>query len=261
MAEEELPNPSGLLIYFLVISIIYLIYTAIQLFTSGSGNNIEALSEKANNMNLNIAYILVLIIGTYFINTNISKAMCGSQEIDWLNILFITLLPWLIIFIVLYFLLEIFPGWVTPFSNTIGYLVVTLLGVETKLEDMLNEVTYNKDRELVKAIGNIQSNKSKFINQFNEKPQEFREFIIKLGNVEIIKNDYKLNDQGYDCDKKLADIYKLVLLKHVIGKLFWYILAGVLISSITYSFIINLTCNKTIEEARREYEDFIDSDD
>ena len=260
MAEEDLPNPSGLLIYFLVISIIYLIYTAIQLFTSSSETNIQTLSEKANNMNLNIAYILVLIIGTYFININISKAMCSSQQIDWLNILFITLLPWLIIFIVLYFLLEIFPGWVTPFSNTLGYLVVSLLGVETKLKIMLNEYkddTDKKDKELVKAIANIQSNKSKFINQFNEKPYEFSEFIIKLGNAKIIKDNYTLTPDNYEGKKELADIYKLVLLKHIIGKLFWYILAGVLISSITYSFIINLTCNKSIEEAERDHEEFL----
>ena len=258
MAEEDLPNPSGLLIYFLVISIIYFIYTAIQLFTSNS-DNIQTLSEKANNMNLNIAYILVLIIGTYFININISKAMCSSQQIDWLNILFITLLPWLIIFIVLYFLLEIFPGWVTPFSNTIGYLVVILLGVEKKLKKMLNDETdENKgDRELVKAIANIQNNKSKFINQFNEKPYEFREFIIKLANAKIIKDEYTLASDNYEGNKKLAAIYKLVLIKHIIGKLFWYILAGVLISSISYSFIINLTCNKSIEEAERDYDEFL----
>ena len=259
MAEEDLPNPSGVLVYFLVISIIYLVYTAIQLFSSEkTTTTLEAINSVSNNMTVNIVYILVLIVGTYFINTNISKAMCGSREIDWLNILFITLLPWLLIFVLLYFLLETFPGWVTPFSNTIGYLVVTLLGVESKLKELLATSTpTDKDAaELVKAIANIKSNKSKFINQFDEDPDKFKEFIKELQKGGIISNT--IGDIGSASDKPILEIYKLVTLKHIIGKLFWYILAGILISSITYSFIINLTCNKTVEEARREYEELMD---
>lgn len=256
MAEEDLPNPSGVLVYFLVISIIYLVYTAIQLFSKETAKTLDAINSASNNMTINGVYILVLIVGTYFINTNISKAMCGSREIDWLNILFITLLPWLLIFVLLYFLLEIFPGWVTPFSNTIGYIAVTLLGVESKLEDLLK--ISDDDANLVKAIANIKSNKSKFINQFDEKPEEFKDFINQLINVNIISGNNIKDTKSYEPEKPILEIYKLVTLKHIIGKLFWYILAGILISSISYSFIINLTCNKTVEEAKREYEELMD---
>jgi len=263
MAEEDLPNPSGVLVYFLVISIIYLVYTAIQLFSSEKNTTtLEAINSVSNNMTVNIVYILVLIVGTYFINTNISKAMCGSREIDWLNILFITLLPWLLIFVLLYFLLETFPGWVTPFSNTIGYLVVTLLGVESKLKELLktSTTTGKEESDLVKAIANIKSNKSKFINQFDEDPDKFKEFINELQKGGLLSNTIKQIESigSAAIDKPILEIYKLVTLKHIIGKLFWYILAGILISSITYSFIINLTCNKTVEEARREYEELMD---
>ena len=70
MAEEDLPNPSGVLVYFLVISIIYLVYTAIQLFSS-SEKTLPSIYSIANNNTINGVYILVLIVGTYFINTNI----------------------------------------------------------------------------------------------------------------------------------------------------------------------------------------------
>jgi hypothetical protein len=278
MAEEDLPNPSGVLVYFLVISIIYLIYTAIQLFTSDSLTNIIKLNLKINNITIIGVYILLLIVGTYFININISKAMCGSQEIDWLNILFITLLPWLLIFIILYFLLEIFPGWVTPFSNTIGYLAITLLGVKSILNKLLKtkkqqipgpdsgpELGPDRGPELVKAINNINNNKSKFINQFDVNPHKFINFTNNLIESFIIKDCERIPDDGNTQregnGKLLMDIYKLVILKHIIGKLCWYILAGVLISSITYSFIINLTCNKTMEEAAREYSEFVNPTD
>ena len=134
MANENLPNPSSVLIYFLVISVVFIVYTSSLVF---SGTTINEVAEKFNNMNNNLIYILVLIVGSYFINTNISKAMCG--EVNWFKILFITILPWLLIFLSLYFLLEIFPGWITPFSNTIGYIMVSLLGVESKLKDILSD--------------------------------------------------------------------------------------------------------------------------
>ena len=246
MAEDDLPNPSGVLVYFLVISIIYLVYTSVQVF---SGKNIEAVAVNSNNMNVNLIYILVLIVGTYFMNTNISKAMCGSRQIDWLKILFITIIPWILVFITLYFLLEIFPGWITPFSNTIGYLFITLMGVESKLKNILVETDNNG--EIVKAINNMKKNVSQFINEFDEDPEKFKDFIKELIGSRLIKPGIIYTDE------KILEIYKLVQLKYTIGKLFWYILAGILISSISYSFIINLTCNKTIEEAKEKYNEIM----
>ena len=246
MAEDDLPNPSGVLVYFLVVSIIYLIYTAVQVF---SGENIQAVAVKSNNMNINFIYILILIVGTYFMNTNISKAMCGSREIDWLKILFITVLPWLIVFVTLYFLLEIFPGWIVPFSNTIGYLFVTLMGVESKLKNILSETQDNGD--IIKAINNMKKNISQFINEFDEDPDKFKDFIGKLISARLIRPGINYTDE------KILEIYKLVQIKHTIGKLFWYILAGILISSISYSFIINLTCNKTIEDAKKKHDELM----
>lgn len=246
MAEDDLPNPSGVLVYFLVVSIIYLIYTAVQVF---SGENIQAVAVKSNNMNINFIYILILIVGTYFMNTNISKAMCGSRQIDWLKILFITVLPWLIVFVTLYFLLEIFPGWIVPFSNTIGYLFVTLMGVESKLKNILTETENNGD--VIKAINNMKKNISQFINEFDEDPEKFKDFIGKLISARLLRPGINYTDE------KILEIYKLVQIKHTIGKLFWYILAGVLISSISYSFIINLTCNKTIEDAKKKHDELM----
>ena len=246
MAEDDLPNPSGVLVYFLVVSIIYLVYTAVQVF---SGENIQAVAVKSNNMNINFIYILILIVGTYFMNTNISKAMCGSREIDWLKILFITVLPWLIVFVTLYFLLEIFPGWIVPFSNTIGYLFVTLMGVESKLKNILSETQDNGD--IIKAINNMKKNISQFINEFDEDPDKFKDFIGKLISARLIRPGINYTDE------KILEIYKLVQIKHTIGKLFWYILAGILISSISYSFIINLTCNKTIEDAKKKHDELM----
>jgi hypothetical protein len=134
---------------------------------------------------LTIIYVCILIIGSYFINTTVSKALCNSQAVRWTDILLATLLPWIIIFFTLFIVLKIFPGWVTPFSNTVGYLVISILGVETTLTAILNNNT-NVNGDLAKAIANITHNKSNFINQIDINKTTFLNFIDELKKVGII---------------------------------------------------------------------------
>jgi hypothetical protein len=42
------------------------------------------------------------------------------------------------------------------------------------------------------------------------------------------------------------------VIKNVIGKITWYTLAGVLVSSISYNFITNMSCEKSLEEIQRD---------
>ena len=54
---------------------------------------------------------------------------------------------------------------------------------------------------------------------------------------------------------KVYKLYQHVISKHVIGKLVWYILAGILISSVTYNFLLDIKCAKTADEIEDEYSD------
>jgi hypothetical protein len=266
MAEADLttsnavPNPSSNLVYFILITFIYLFFSIFNLYSSMDMTSIE--NNKNNNI-INLIYVLVLVIGSYFININISKAMCPSNTIQWNNILFITILPWLIIFAILYFVLEIFEGWVTPFSNTIGYLFVSILGVESKLKELLidpNDEKHKTNNELVKAINNINNNKSKFINEFDLKATEFEKFIEHMKTNGLLNSTYasKSNDELFS-QKPILELYKFVIIKHIVGKAFWYLLAGILIASISYNFIINITCKLSMEEIKQQYDDIEDA--
>jgi hypothetical protein len=246
----------------------------------------------------------VIIIGSYFLNTAISKAICNSQSIQWSTILVATLLPWLVIFFSLYIVLKIFPGWITPFSNTIGYLVISILGVEKTLTDILTDDSQEPD--LRKAIANIKQNKSNFINQMDIDTTNFIEFIDELAKAGII-DSAKLdslaimdqektateeapstqepstqeprtqepriqessaqpteaptlkggaleteNTDSYKTNFHIQKLYKLLVIKNVIGKITWYTLAGVLVSSISYNFITNMSCDKTLQDIQRD---------
>lgn len=244
MAEGDIPSPATTLIYFILVTTCFLFFTV---FTINKSDTIEDVNNSKDNNVINFIYILFIIIGSYFLNVNNSRIIC-DQSIEWNYILMVTMVPWLVIFILLYFILKIFPGWVSPFSNTIGYVFVSMLGVSTTLDNIMNSTKAVSDKiEIVKAINNINNNKSKFINQIDIELSNFENFITELKNSKL----FTIDDTK---DKDIISLYKLLTIKHVIGKIIWYILAGILISSISYNYIIGISCEKSVEQIIKDYE-------
>ena len=240
MAETALPNPSSTIIFFLLATLCFTFFT---MYSISQATDYITIGNAINNNIINAVYILFLIVGSYFINATISKSMC-SQTIQWGYILMITLLPWTIIFISLHFILKLFPGWVTPFSNTIGYIIIGFLGLQKVYDSIFkseNENTGNP--ELTRAIANMNNNKMKFINQISSNLQEFEAFF--KGIQLTLKPDY---------DKHKLKLYQLLVIKQALGKIVWYILAGILISSISYNLVINMACEKSLEEIKKDFD-------
>jgi hypothetical protein len=270
MANIDTPVPGSSLIFFFFITLGFLIFT---LFSIQSAKSIEDIEKTKDGSMLTIIYVCILVIGSYFINSTVSKALCNSQAVRWTDILLATLLPWIIIFFSLFIILKIFPGWITPFSNTVGYLVISILGVETTLTNILNS-NPGVSSDLAKAIANITHNKSNFINQIDINKKTFLSFINDLINAQIIilgkpstaegptEGPTKAATEGAtnrtETDKAILtnpdiqNLYKLLVIKNVLGQITWYILAGVLVSSVSYNYIINMSCDKSLEEITKD---------
>ena len=247
MAEGDIPSPATTLIYFILVSIGFLIFTV---FTINKSRDIVSINNSKDSNVINFIYILFIIIGSYFLNVHNSRMIC-DQSIEWNYILIVTVMPWLIIFVLLYFILKLFPGWVSPFSNTIGYMFVSMLGVTGTLEKLMAKDTNVEEKpDLVKAINTIKNNKSKFINQIDINLSNFEAFISELRQTNIIEY---AGDSAENTD--IITLYKLITIKHVIGKIVWYILAGILISSISYNYIIGISCEKSVDQIIKDYEE------
>jgi hypothetical protein len=243
MVDSNIPNPSGTIIYFIIITLFFVFFNVNNIFKTKDITNTILASD---NLIINSIYLLFLVLGTYFINVFISKAMC-SQTIQWGYVLMITLLPWIIIFVSLYFILKLFPGWISPFSNTIGYSVIGLLGVEKIYNSIFKTgQEASENTEVVKAIANMNSNRSKFVNQISTNVDDFNTFFDNM--KELIKED-----GNSDGTNKLK-LYQLLIIKQFVGKIVWYVLAGILICSISYNLIINMTCEKSLEELQKDFE-------
>lgn len=166
------PNPLAAMIFFFIVTSIYCI---ISIFMSGDA--MQALMIK-------VCYILFVITGQYFINLNLSAAMCGTGQ--WKTALYITVIPWIMIFSMLHLFLYLFPGWLAPFSNTFGYLVAKLMGLPELMKKILVPLNENPTNN---ALMQVSKDTSMLINQFT--PESYEESYEKqIGkNGEIMKNE------------------------------------------------------------------------
>ena len=249
---KKLPSTTTGIIYFITITIIYgfmMIYTII------SSSNLSNVVTNANNPIYTLIYIAFLVCGSYFINVNLSKSVCLENTIQWNKVLTYTILPWIIIFGLLYFILELFPGWVKPFSNTIGYFIVNTLGATDQVKKILKLSNNENNSTLQKALLNIEKNYSRFINEIDSELPLYEKFINQLHKENFMQKPSTYSSDDIQTDKDVINLFALVNIKHLIGKIFWYILAGTLIAAISYNFIINMTCDKTLDEAKKEYDE------
>ena len=232
-------SPLSNIIFFIILTIIYCIATIVYLF---KGKNIESLKENSNNKIFLLIYIAFLLAGNYYLNLKTAKNICPNTDLYSLysEILLITIAPWFIIFVILYFLLELFNGWVKPFSNTLGYMVVNFLGAKKIIQKLLNKkkgiLQEKQNKDLTTVFKYIENHDEKFVNEFSTDLVDFGEFIRQLKKDDI----FVTGDLENNLD--LIELYKLISIKNIVGRIVWYILAGLLICSITYNYIINIKC-------------------
>lgn len=254
------PNPLAAMIFFFIVTSIYCV---ISIFMSGSA---------MLKLTTTICYILFVITGQYFINLNLSHAMCGVRQ--WNSVLFITFIPWTMIFGVLHIFLYLFPGWLSPFSNTFGYLVAKLMGLPDLMKIILVPMDKNTSND---ALIQVSSDTSLLINQFS--PENYvevpDEVAAKNGVKRLIKNREnfdlawsKLQESGiiknlepdekdqYKNETYRNKLYNFVQMKYVISEYVWNMLTGLFVTSISYNYIINTGCAKSPKEMKERYDKY-----
>lgn len=260
--EKPLPNPMMAILFFFIVTSIY---CAISLFIVDSSQRFIA----------KICYVLFVISGEYFINLNLSESMCGIRQ--WQTSFFITIIPWVLIFVLLHLFLVMFPGWMTPFSNTFGYLVAKLMGLPDLMKKIL--VENGKEPEVSRALESVRTDNSLLINElYTEKGETakdasgvptgrtirpiFDNAWNKLVEGQIIKNFPDTNPNDKESKTSLKNkLYGFVQMKFTIAEYIWNILTGSLVTSISYNYIINTGCAKSPQEMKRRYDKYEEEQD
>ena len=229
MADISIGNSLTGLIYFIILTTIYFGFKAFY-------------KSPKIIMIMTIIYFLTLLIGEFFINVSVSNDLCGSQQYGTAAI--VTFIPWIFIFGFLKVLLTIFPGWLSPFSNTFGYLVTKLFGISEVLNNILSTKFDNKDvpenmKIAAEALEHIYNDKSLLINEITQ--ENFDTFWKRM------------SDSGFF--KKNADEFKenlryFVKMKDTVSEFIWFILSGGLVTSVSYNYIVNSECKKSADKMK-----------
>jgi hypothetical protein len=229
-------NPGSLaLALFVTISIIYFM---IKYY----------IGNKGNFMIWNLIYYVLVIITMFSINVNTTKSNCGFPSYGIAALA--TVIPWMIIFGLLNIMLLMFPGWLSPFSNTFGYLLAKLNGVSDTLDNIFKNKMVKKDapadlQNASEALEHIYSNKSLLLNEITI--QNFSDFWTRM--TPLFKSDAN-NYKG--------DLFNFVRMKTIVSEFVWYVLTGGLITTMSYNYILNSGCNPNPKQMNKNYNNYKD---
>jgi len=185
-----------------------------------------------------VMYVLILVVSHFFINLNMTRAMCGSNQ--WETTFIVTAGPWFVVFGFLYICLKTFPSWLMPFSNTIGYGLALLGGLSETTEKLFKSTDNAANKDELGFLEKIYTDKSLIINEITI--NNFPNFWNNMKG--LFKDDVK-SDPTETVKKSL---FQLVKLKELTAECLWYVFAGFLISSISYNFIITSSCKKSVQD-------------
>ena len=227
MADTNVPNPFTSLFWFFIITSIYFVLK-------------YKITESTQSKIYGGIYILMLVVGQFIINLNLTDSMCGTKQYD--TALFITLIPWVFIFGLLYVVLSVFPGWLAPFSNTFGYAVAKLMGLTNFFNDILKpKIDLGKDSGAEgEALEHIYSDKSLLINEITQ--ANIGRFWTNMKS--IFKPD------SYTEENKEA-LLSFIRLKDNVSEYIWYMLTGTLVTSVSYNYVVNKGCSQSVKEMKR----------
>ena len=267
--KESIPGPQLAMLWFFVITTLYVPIKYINW-------SVES-EEKPTIVYFGI-YVLMIIVGEYFINLGTTSAMCGSAQ--WNTAITVTIIPWVVIFGLLNVMLRIFPGWLTPFSNTIGYAVTKMMGVGDVFINILADPDGDSglNDETKKALARIYSDSSLMINEIPANLSGFTTFWKRIsplmkkneqfannGNYQeemIERLNYKVTPEGEDTKPQTLayQLFNFIRLKNIISEWIWYMLTGALVTSVGYNYIVNAGCQLSVNEMQQRHDTFMDEE-
>jgi len=201
------------------------------------------IGNKGNFMVWNVIYYVLVIVTMFSINIGTTKSNCGFPSYGLAALA--TIIPWVIIFGLLNIMLLMFPGWLSPFSNTFGYLLAKLNGVNDTFNNIFKNKMVKKDapaslQNASEALEHIYSNKSLLLNEITV--ENFSDFWSKMTPL------FKPDANNYK-----TELLNFVRMKTIVSEFLWYMLTGGLITTISYNYILNNGCKPDPEQLNKNY--------
>jgi len=250
MSKISEVNPTFAIIWFISSSIIYGFFKYFMGFIDVKNLGEDKISDylqntkqnnniKTNSDMLLYGFLFFIIISEFFINLSLTRTLCDGSPQFYIAT-FSTIIPWTLMFTTIIALLRLFPGWLAPFSNTIGYGAAIIMGVTELFNMLIKSNLEGLGPEAKKAITHITSDRSILINEISiENIDDFWKNMNSIFNTGVSKN----------IDLKLQ-LFNIVRAKTIISEVIWFILTGLLIISMSFNYIINSNCEKKLDDMK-----------
>ena len=248
-------SPNFAIGYYVIILLGYLIYKTMNTPSTpvADGGEVEIVSPLIGGL-----FIAAILIGEFMISIGMIKTVCGFEQ--WGFGAMVTFVPWVLIAGMIKFILMLRPGWLVPFSNTIGYFLSSAIFGLTKSFEKIIPNNFNPGEDagaagadVAKAIHEIYEDQSLLINQMT--PDNLKAMIEKFTTAGLmVGSDNFDNSDGYTYALCIESITKAVYFKLFVSEFIWLLLAGVLVISITFNYIVNYGCKMTSEQLVKKQE-------
>jgi|TARA_Y100000992_G_scaffold302719_1_gene278883 hypothetical protein len=183
-----------------------------------------------------LGYLLITVIVQFQLNSMIAKDNCNDND-QIVTAFIATMLPWIGMFFTINILLLMFPGWKSPFSNTLGYFIAFLSGIKPAFLKLLKkpesiDASNIEDKALLESINHIYNDVSTMINELNT--QNFEEAMVRMQPL--------LNAEAQNDPSLKKELFKYIVMKETIGELVWLILTGCMVVNVAFTYIVNSEC-------------------
>ena len=203
-----------------------------------------------------IIYFILVLASQFVLNIYLAKQMCSSPS-NVGTAFIATFIPWMFIFGLLNLLLNVFPGWLSAFSNTIGYAIASVAGVASLFTDQLLNMGNPPNKDALKVIQNITSDPSTIFNTLND--DNVVKFWNKSIEVRLFNGSLKpvVDPNSANVSPLFTQLKNFIRLKNIVSYFIWYLLTGVLITSISYNYMLSVPCVQTPKQARQSAAQFL----
>jgi len=223
--------PTSSTAYFILLTTVYFSIKYLMVDQWGKTKN------KGWGIAITIMYLATMLLIQLSANLANAKEVCGGTP-QTLTAINYTIIPNFLLFGTLLLCLMFFPGWKAPFSNTIGWLIVSspVFGIKTLFNHMLLTDSNNKLLKMVIRDPSI------MINEIT--PDNFFLFLNKMDGKHSILN----TDPNNHYKKYVPQLFNLVVIKDKIAEWLWFVLTGALVISNSHSYIMSIKCKRSPSE-------------
>ena len=244
--------------WFVVVTMIHFILRYVTSTKAG----VDPETRRKNQQVWTGIYFLLLLVGEYFINLSLTKKMCGSAQYP--TSFYMTFAPWVLIFGVLNVMLLVFPGWISPFSNTVGYGVAKLAGISGVMgkifrfktkgsSDAEGEDGGGDSLQTKELLGRIYADKGLLLNEITQ--ESFNDFWANMWP--LFRPGITEGHTPADPNPLKHKLLSMVILKDSVGLLCWYLLAGMVVVGVSYNYLMNSGCTRSAEEIKARHDEFL----